>query len=123
MATLYFDWDEHNIGHIAGHDGTPQEAEEVLLGDSLEVDFNPDRNGEERWTYFGETDRGCILTVIIPLRGEKMRVVTAFDAECRDKLLYLKTKAGWHDGSENPYVRNRSRRSQVMVRQPREALG
>jgi uncharacterized DUF497 family protein len=102
MATLYFDWDEHKIGHIAEHDVTPEEAEQVLLGDSLEVDFNPVSNGEERWPYFGKTDRGRVLTVIIPLRGEKMQVVTAFDAESRDKLLYLNTKAGWHDGPENP---------------------
>ncbi|WP_263350833.1 BrnT family toxin [Acidicapsa acidisoli] len=97
-----FDWDDANIGHIADHEVTPEEAEQVLLGDPLEVNFDPDRNGEERWTYLGETERGRILTVIITLRSEKMRVVTAFDAESRDKLLYLKTKAGWNDGSENP---------------------
>jgi uncharacterized DUF497 family protein len=98
----FFDWDEHNIGHIAEHNVTPEETEQVLLGDSLEVDFDSDRNGEERWTYLGETAHGRILTVIMTLRGEKMRIVTAFDAESRNKLLYLKTKAGWYDGPENP---------------------
>jgi len=100
---LKFDWDEDNISHIARHDVKPEEAEQVLLGDPLEVDFEPDRNGEERWTYLGETARERILTVIMTLRGEKMRVVTAFDAESRDKRIYLETKAGWNDGgSENP---------------------
>ena len=98
---LQFEWDEYNISHIAEHDVTPEEAEQVLLGDPLEVDFDPNRNGEERWTYLGETARGRILTVIMTLRDEMMRVVTAFDAESRDKLVYLETKAGWYDGSEN----------------------
>ena len=102
VPPVAFDWDEHNIGHIAEHDVTPEEAEQVLLGDPLEVDFDPDRNGEERCTYLGETAQGRILTVIMALRGEKMRVVTAFDAVSRDKLLYLETKAGWYDGPENP---------------------
>lgn len=98
---LLFDWDSANIGHIAEHDVTPEETEQVILSDPLELDFDQDRNGEERWTYLGETDRGRILTVIITLRSEKMRVVTAFDAERQDKLLYLETKAGWHDGFES----------------------
>ena len=101
MNEALFDWDRWNIGHLAEHDVTPEEAAQVLLGDPLEVDFDADRNGEERWTYLGETAGGRILTVIMTLRGEKMRVVTAFDAESRDKLVYLETKVGWHDGPEN----------------------
>jgi len=101
MANLYFDWDSDNVDHIAEHDVTPEEAETILLGDSLELDFNPDENGEERWTYLGETNRGRILLVIFTLRREKMRVVNAFEAEKRDKLLYLETKAGWNDRSES----------------------
>ena len=96
-----FDWDEHNIGHIAEHDVAPEEAEQVVLGDPLELGFNPDANGEERWTYLGETNHGRILQVIITMRGEKIRVVTAYDAERQDKRLYLETKAGWNDGSES----------------------
>ena len=58
---LQFERDEHNIRHVAAHNVTPEEPEQVLLGDSLEVNFDPDRNGEERWTYLGETERGRIL--------------------------------------------------------------
>jgi uncharacterized protein len=101
MPPTLFDWDYHNIGHIAEHDVIPEETEQVLLGDPLEVDFEPDENYEERWTYLGETERGRILMVIITVRGDKMRVVTAYDAENRDKRLYLETKAGWYDGPED----------------------
>jgi hypothetical protein len=39
---------------------------------------------------------------VITLRGEKIRVVTAFDATKQDKLLYLDAKAGQNDGIEGP---------------------
>jgi hypothetical protein len=34
-----------------------------------------------------------VLQVVITLRGEKIRVVTAFEPTVRDKLLYLESKA------------------------------
>jgi uncharacterized DUF497 family protein len=100
MAILYFDWDSANIAHIAEHNVTPEEVEQVLLGDPLDLNFDPDTNGEERWTYIGETNRGRILLVVMTQRDEKMRVVTSFEAERQDKLLYLETKAGQSDGFE-----------------------
>jgi hypothetical protein len=101
VPTPLFDWDEHNVGHIAEHDVAPEEAEQVILRDPLELGFDPDANGEERWTYLGETNSGRILQVIITMRGEKIRVVTSFEAVKQDKLLYLEMKAGWNDRFEN----------------------
>jgi hypothetical protein len=42
----------------------------------------------------GATSQGRILVVVITMRGDKIRVVTAYDATQRDKQLYLTTKAG-----------------------------
>jgi hypothetical protein len=42
-----FDWNEANLNHIAEHEVTPEEAEEVLLGEPPDVGFDAD-NGEER---------------------------------------------------------------------------
>jgi hypothetical protein len=94
MSLPAFDWDKENIGHIAKHQVTPDEAEEVILNDPLDVSFDPEMNGEERWTYLGETNTGRIMDVVITLRGEKIRVVTAYEAERKDKLLFLEMKAG-----------------------------
>lgn len=94
MNDALFDWDAANIGHIAEHDVTPEEAEEVVLGDPLEVGFETSAAEEDRWIYVGDTNQGRILQVFITLRGEKIRVVTAFEPTMRDKLLYLKSKAG-----------------------------
>jgi uncharacterized DUF497 family protein len=94
MNSDLFDWDSANLDHIAEHDVTPEEAEEVVLGDPLEMGCETSATGEDRWTYVGGTSRGKILQVVITLRGEKIRVVTAFEPTKRDKLLYLETKAG-----------------------------
>lgn len=92
METLGFDWDGANIGHIAKHDVTPEEAEEVMLGDPLDIEFNV-VDGEERWTYIGETNDGRILWLAITLRGDRMRVITAFEPEKHWKVFYLEQRA------------------------------
>jgi uncharacterized DUF497 family protein len=88
-----FDWDDANIGHIAEHDVTPEEAEPIILGDPLDSDFDT-VNGEERWSYLGETGEGRILRVWLTVRGPKMRVVTSFEPSKSQINLYLEWKAG-----------------------------
>jgi len=36
---LDFNWDEGNMAHIARHDVTPDEAEEAILGDALDIEL------------------------------------------------------------------------------------
>ena len=93
MDTSLFDWDQANISHVAAHNVHPEEAEEVMLGDSLEMDFEKSA-GEDRWIYIGETLHGRILQIVVTMRGEKIRVVTAFEPIRRFKFLYLRSKAG-----------------------------
>lgn len=93
MDTALFDWDNANIEHIAEHDVSPEEAEEVILGDPLEMDFAQSEMGEDRWNYIGETYQGQILQVVFTVRNEKVRVITAFEPTRQDKLLYLSIKA------------------------------
>jgi hypothetical protein len=101
MDKLNFDWDEANISHIAEHDVTAEEAEEALTGDPLEMDFEITEGGEDRWSYLGETARGRLLHLVITLRNEKIRVITAFDPPMQDKQLYLEAKARLQDGFED----------------------
>jgi uncharacterized DUF497 family protein len=99
MDELNFEWDAANLGHIDEHDVKPEEAEQVLLNDPLELGFETSDTSEERWAYLGETYEARILQVIIALRGERVRVVTAYDAPISAKRLYLKTKADQQNGS------------------------
>lgn len=93
MDELNFDWDQANIGHIADHSVTPDEAEEVILADPLDLGFETVEE-EDRWSYIGETSGGRILRVVITLRNERIRVVTAFEPARHWKVFYLEQKSG-----------------------------
>jgi uncharacterized DUF497 family protein len=92
MDDSLFDWDTANIAHIAVHGVTPEEAEEVVFGDPMELDFDVE-NGEERWTYVGESRAGRVLTVLFTTRGERIRVVTAFAPSPLRMRIYLEWRA------------------------------
>jgi uncharacterized DUF497 family protein len=93
MNDALFDWDRVNLDHIAEHNVAPEEAEEAILGEPLDIGFDV-INGEERWSYLGETNEGRILRVVITVRGERIRVLTAFEPSRSEKNFYLKQKAG-----------------------------
>lgn len=93
MNELLFDWDTANIAHIAEHDVEPEEAEEAIQGEPLDYAFDV-VNGEERWSYLGETGEGRILRVLITMRGERVRVLTAYEPSRHQRNLYLEWKAG-----------------------------
>ena len=93
MNDELFDWDDANILHLAERDVMPEEAEEVILDEPLNVGFDV-VNGEERWSYLGETNDGRILWITVTLRSKRVRVVTAFEPEKRWKVFYLEEMAG-----------------------------
>jgi uncharacterized DUF497 family protein len=86
-----FDWDEHNIRHVAEHDVTPEEAEQVLLNDPAYAGLQ-DHDGEERLVEVGVTDALRILVVITTFRGELIRVVTAYPAPPAFRDFYISEK-------------------------------
>jgi uncharacterized DUF497 family protein len=93
MDDELFDWDDANILHLAEHDVTPEEAEDVLLGDPFDIGLDV-VDGEERSSHVGETNEGRILLVVMTFRGNRMRVVTAFEPDKQWKIFYLEQKAG-----------------------------
>ena len=90
---IRFDWDEANIGHLARHGVTPEEAEEVIENDPLEL--KPQLiEGEERFPNAGVTDNGRWLVIVLTERGTKARVVTAFEADKDLIAIYIRAKWG-----------------------------
>ncbi len=89
--TLVFDWDEANQRHLARHKVTPQEAEEVVLGNPLDIELQTAEGsgGEERILHVGETRKGRILELVSTWRGGKARILSAWDAPRQSKLDYL----------------------------------
>jgi uncharacterized DUF497 family protein len=75
-----FDWNHSNIDHIAQHGITPSEAEQVVLNNPIDLEFQ--RRGEEsRIAQIGETDQGRVLVVVTTLRNGLTRVVTRISCE------------------------------------------
>jgi uncharacterized DUF497 family protein len=89
-----FDWDEGNIAHIAEHGVFPDEAEEVVLNNPLDIDYRVE-DGEVRVRQVGETAEGRILAVATTERGNLIRVVTAYDASPFLRSTYRKYKESW----------------------------
>jgi uncharacterized DUF497 family protein len=85
---LWFDWDGANASHIASHDVSAAEVEQVFTHDERGIDYDV-IHGEERWTVVGETDKGRVLIVVFTMRRDLVRVVTAFEASSRVRAYYF----------------------------------
>jgi uncharacterized DUF497 family protein len=86
---LRFTWDVHNIDHLAQHDVQPEEAEQVLSGDILDLDYRITPDGEERWTALGQTASGRFLVIIWTMLDDgSYRPITAYSASVGLQSVY-----------------------------------
>lgn len=83
-----FDWEEANIGHLARHSVEQWDAEETLLDPGRIGNAAYNVRGETRWAALGATEAGRVLFVVFTWRGGGIRVVTARDAEAKEKRRY-----------------------------------
>jgi uncharacterized DUF497 family protein len=88
---MVFDWDDENRTHIAVHQVSCSEAEQVIYNEPFDLEFQTE-SGEERFAQIGETNAGRILVIISTWRGTKIRVVTAFDASKAMKTMFIVEK-------------------------------
>lgn len=92
-----FDWNNSNINHIAKHGVNPVEAEQVILNEPIDLEYQ--RRGEEsRTVQVGETNRGRILVVVTTWRNGLIRVVTAFPAKKPLRDVYAAQKGKRNEG-------------------------
>jgi uncharacterized DUF497 family protein len=85
---VVFDWDENNLRKIRAHRIDAAEVEQALSNDPIPI-YEQDVQGELRYVYYGETDSGRLLAVVIIERGERIRVVTAYDLDAGQKRDYF----------------------------------
>ena len=88
---MLFDWDESSISHIARHNITPQEAEQALRNDPFDLSYEF-VDGEHRFGQLGETDAFRIVFIASTVRGDRIRVVTCYDASKTRVKLFLQAK-------------------------------
>ncbi len=82
-----FDWDEANREHIGRHGVTPEEAEQVLASNPLEIESR-EHQGELRTVCLGRTEAGRALLVVYTMRNEKIRIITAYPVSRKKRRLY-----------------------------------
>jgi uncharacterized DUF497 family protein len=92
-----FEWDRNNLGKIRVHQIKREEAEQALLNDPILIDVQ-DVEGEIGFVYYGETNAGRLLGIVVTERGDNARVVTAYDLNARQRRNYDAQKA---QGSES----------------------
>lgn len=87
-----FEWDEANIDHIRRHRVTPEEAEQAFANDPMEL-AAINRKGEARRLTIGPTDAGRLLAVASTQRKRKIRIVTAYPANRKQRRIYEENKS------------------------------
>ena len=84
-----FDWDEHNQRHLAKHGISRFDAEDVLSGNHILLEYQME-GGEHRWVAVGATRAGRILSIVFAVRGEAMRPITGWAADKETADLFLR---------------------------------
>jgi uncharacterized DUF497 family protein len=87
-----FDWDRNNLRKIRAHRIKQSEVEEALTHHPILI-YEQDVEGEDRYVYYGETDQGRMIAVILTERADKIRVITAYDLDAGQKQEYLERRA------------------------------
>jgi len=89
MEIREFEWDDNNIEHIAGHNISPGDVEDVAFDDDPWI-----RKGRKGTRYMlGYTTGGWYLFVVYVLKSKGIaRVITAMDMDGKTRKLYQKRK-------------------------------
>jgi hypothetical protein len=87
-----FEWDRNNLRKIRAHRITREETEQALLNDPIPI-YEQHVEGERRFVYYGETNAGRLLAVVMTERADDIRVVTAYDLDSGQRREYLSRRA------------------------------
>jgi len=88
-ASREFEWDKHNQRHLARHGISRSEAEDVLSGNHVLLEYEM-VGYEDRWIAIGSTRAGRILMVVFAVREEAMRPITGWPADKEASALYFR---------------------------------
>jgi uncharacterized DUF497 family protein len=83
-----FDWDDSNLRKIHAHRIKRVDVEEALSNNPILI-YDQSVGGEPRFVYYGETDGGRLLAVVLTERDDRIRVVTAYKLDAGQKRDYF----------------------------------
>jgi uncharacterized DUF497 family protein len=82
-----FDWDLHNVGHVARHGVSRGKSRKTVERPHVIVPAKS-MDGEKRWKLFGTSAAGRFLVVVFTIRDDRMRPVTAHAMNQRERRIY-----------------------------------
>jgi uncharacterized DUF497 family protein len=88
---MVFDWDRSNLKKIRAHRVKAAEVEEALSREPILI-YEQTADDEPRYVYYGETERNRLLAIVLTERGDKIRVITAYDLDAGQKRDYLERR-------------------------------
>jgi uncharacterized DUF497 family protein len=95
----YFEWDAFNTPKVLRHGITPDEAMDAMTNGPL-LQYPQEAPGEQRELYYGETKAGRMLAIAVTWRGDRIRVITAYDLDASQVKDYLRQRPEWSDRHE-----------------------
>ncbi len=87
--TVEFQWDAGNVRHLKRHKVTPEEFQEVILNQPLDLEYETEQ-GEDRFKSLGITNGGRVLIAVWTIRQGRIRAITAYPAGKRQRELFGK---------------------------------
>jgi uncharacterized protein len=91
MESAAFDWDENNRRKIRAHRVSTAEVKQALSRAPILI-YEQEGEGEDRYVYYGETERGRLLAIVMTERGDKIRVITAYPLDAGQKRDFLERR-------------------------------
>ena len=83
-----FDWDDNNLRKIRAHRIKRGDVEQALSNGPILI-YEQTVGGEPRFVYYGETEAGRLIAVVLTERDGRIRVVTAYKLDAGQKKDYL----------------------------------
>ena len=83
-----FDWDENNLRKIRAHRIKRSDVEFALSNGPILI-YEQNVGEELRFVYYGETEMGRLLAVVLTERDGRIRVVTAYKLDAGQKKDYF----------------------------------
>lgn len=87
-----FEWDEHKNSRNKEKHKIGFEGAKSVFDDPHAIEFEATRNGEYRIIRIGKTAARFILLVVYTMRGMVVRLISARQANQKERKLYLEHK-------------------------------
>jgi len=79
---------KNNLRKIRAHRIKRADVEQALSNGPIPI-YEQSAGGEARFVYYGETDAGRLLAVVLTERDDRIRVVTAYPLDAGQKRDYF----------------------------------